>query len=379
MSYSENQIRALGVLVLVFVAVGFAEVASYFAGRYLRNFGVFYPKQNVDDVDDYLAKRHPVLGWPALTDTAGRDASGSRSIPAFPTPGNACISLYGDSFTQSTNDDEHTWSNVLSELLDCRVSNFGIGGYGSDQALIRFEENVDDEAGVVILGHLSENIIRNLNQNRSLMGSRWGLKPRFILDGSEEGLTLVPLPGSSAEEAIGMMQAPELHLEHEYFRPGGPSGLRRLTFPYVLSMLRLVNDFHVRSKIVGISWHAEFYEDDHPSRGLEVTARIVARFHRVAVERGKVPVGLLIPTPLDLEYFKTTGTWVYGSLLERVSVLGYEMLDLSPLFLEALGERDYGELFENQHPNAEGDALLAGFVRDHLHERGLFSSARATL
>jgi len=359
-------------LILALIAIGFAEAASYFVGSYLRSRALFYHAHDVDDVEEYLAKRHPVLGWPAVTDTEGRDASGSRLIPAFPTPGNACVSLYGDSFTQSANDHEHAWSNVLSKRLNCRVANFGIGGYGSDQALIRFEENVDDEAGVVILAHLTENIVRNLNQSRVLLGSRWGLKPRFILDNSENGLTLVPLPGSSAREAIDMVQAPELHLEHEYFRPGGPSGISRLTFPYFVSMLRLFNDDHVRSKISGRPWYMQYYEVDHPSRGLEVTSRIVARFHRVAAERGKISVSILLPTPLDFEYFRKTGTWVYGSLIDRVSDFGYEMVDLSPLFLNAIGDRDYRELFSGTHFTAEGDVLLARFVHDHLRERGLF-------
>ena len=39
--------------------------------------------------------------------------------------------------------DKEAWSNQLSRLVGCRVANYGVSGYGSDQATIRFEQNVD--------------------------------------------------------------------------------------------------------------------------------------------------------------------------------------------------------------------------------------------
>jgi len=65
--------------------------------------------------------------------------------------------LYGDSFTEGSGvDPEHAWSNVLSQLLHCRVANFGVSGYGTDQAYMRFLNNQRDPARVVVLGFLSE-------------------------------------------------------------------------------------------------------------------------------------------------------------------------------------------------------------------------------
>ena len=154
-----------------------------------------------------------MLGWPSPL-KYGRvelDASGSRRIPAFPEPGGACVSVYGDSFTYGDGvSAEHSWANVLSKRLGCRVANYGMSGYGTDQALLRFETNAEDEAPVVVLGHLSLNVMRNVNRLRGLLypQTRYGLKPRFILDENAE-LELLPLPELTAEEFARWVAHPE--------------------------------------------------------------------------------------------------------------------------------------------------------------------------
>ena len=79
-------------------------------------------------------------GWPTIDalKTEHYDALCSRPSPAFPKPGNECITLYGDSFTYGEEvDHEDAWSNRLAERIGCHVGNYGVGGYGSDQALLR--------------------------------------------------------------------------------------------------------------------------------------------------------------------------------------------------------------------------------------------------
>ena len=160
--------------------------------------------------------------------------------PAFPEPGAACVSLYGDSFTFGVGvGNEDAFGNVLSRLLGCRVANYGTPGYGTDQATLRFERNEADEAPVVILAHLTENIARNVNQARQLLHpkSRYGLKPRFVLR-TEGGLELVPLADMTPERFDDLIAHPNQYLRHEYFLPGGDSGVAVLRFPFSLSVLR---------------------------------------------------------------------------------------------------------------------------------------------
>lgn len=147
----------------------------------------------------YVEVRDPVLGWKIYFYHSQLDELGERITPAFPDPRAqpAMISLYGDSFTFSPGVlPEESYANVLSKLVGRRVNNFGVGGYGTDQAYLRFKTQRNDPAGVVILGHLSDNVMRNVNQFHDLIGSLGQpacmFKPRFLVDG-KGNLQLVPV------------------------------------------------------------------------------------------------------------------------------------------------------------------------------------------
>ena len=99
--------------------------------------------------EEYLTRRDPVVGWPYPVqygaDLAVNGAQRNAHFPNGPKTG-SCVSLYGDSFTQGgdTSALEKNWGNVLSGRLACYVANFGMAGYGTDQAYLRFAENRSD-------------------------------------------------------------------------------------------------------------------------------------------------------------------------------------------------------------------------------------------
>ena len=80
------------------------------------------------------------------------------------------IALFGDSYTHG--DDvffNETWGYYLKEELlskgvSVEVLNFGVGGYGTDQAFLRFiDEGLKMEPDIVVLGFQLENFWRNVN------------------------------------------------------------------------------------------------------------------------------------------------------------------------------------------------------------------------
>jgi len=365
--------------VLIILIVALTEGGAWLTARFLASRGILYVAQEISDYPRYMTERDPVLGWP-LASEFGRgnyDGSGSRVIPAFPQIGNACVSLYGDSFTWGDGvDNEHAWSNLLSQRLNCRVANYGVPGYGSDQAFLRFLRQPEDAAPIVIFGYLSENILRNVNRLRGLLypGTVYGLKPRFVLE-SEGALKLIPLPEFGEDEFRKVVAHPERYLPHEYFLPGGSSGVAHFKFPFTLSVLRAVGNFHLHSELRGEPWYSEFYELHHPSRGLEVTAAILRAFHDTALERGQRPVIIMIPTGLDLVYHAQHGTWTYQRLMDWLAANGVEAFNLGEAIADYLGSRHPCELFRecSGHFNEEGNAALAQAVFNHLS--GLSSAA----
>lgn len=374
-------------LILLFIILLTIEIFSWISCAFLVNKGILYTPESVSfqEYQDYLQTRDGVLGWPSLTSLAGGrpgpyDQSGSRIIPAFPDPGahSPCLSLYGDSFTFGGANPQTAWANILSKLLDCRVANYGVGGYGTDQAYLRFIKNHFDRAPVVILGYSTENILRNVNQYRFLLyrgrHERLALKPRFIVQGDKK-LKLIPILKLEYDDFKKMTENPQEMLKYEYFLPGKTSGIFRNNFPFTVSLIKaLFNNFHIKSKLKGRPWYEEFYQPDHPSEAIEVTFKIFQEFYSEAKRINKRPLLFVIPTGLDLKTFRRTEYWPYQNLLIKLEKAKFEYLDAGPAIIEYLKQRDPCELFSHcsSHYNQEGERVLALIIYRYLKENEFF-------
>lgn len=354
------------------------EVPSRLAGAYLAHTGFFYTPPESLRLADYLAYgREPDVGWLPRPEV---DAVGARKLPAFPDPATpACITLYGDSFAWSDEvDDEHTWANVLAQRAGCRVTNYGVAGYGTDQAYLHYLHNGFDRTRIAVLGVLAENVIRNVNQYRRLLSHRSALtlKPRFLLDERGE-LVLVPVPGKGEAEVRAIVSRPEDNLPFDYFVPGGPSGVQRLHFPYSLSLLGLFGDYRIRALLHHRSYYQELLAPDHPSRAVPITAAIARAFRDEAVKRGATPVAVLIPLVDDLRAQRRTGVMPYHGLAEALDRAGITTLDAGPRLAEALAGRDPCALYTRctlGHFNEEGYRLMGEITQRFLVERGMLAA-----
>jgi hypothetical protein len=268
------------------------------------------------------------------------------------------------------------WGNVLAGKLGCYVANFGMGGYGTDQAYLRFRENRDDRASAVVLGLHPADVTRNLTRIRDLEnGERWyALKPRFILD-AQGRLTLVPIPELTEEEysrVLGELGEP-LVLEHENLQPGGPAGAVELRFPYTASVLRnMIGFYGFRSRLFRYPEYMGFLERGHPLQGLEITVSIAREFVDLGKQRGKEALVVILPHPSDFEYQRRNGVWPYHALAEDCARLGLPIVDFGPYLLSAAAEqgRDLEQFFgPTTHYNDDGNALVAEFVFDQLRTR----------
>jgi hypothetical protein len=309
-----------------------------------------------------------VLGW-SRTATGDRDeidAVGSRIVPAFPDPSlPACVSAFGDSFTFGSDvAAEASYPNLLARELGCRVNNFGVGGYGTDQAFLRYRHLADDSPPFVILGHYSEDIVRNVNQLRDLNASgRFFLKPRFVLERGE--LRLVPLPDLDVDDFARIATDAEQLLPHEFFRPGGDAGIVVRRFPYSSSLVRVAGQYRVRAVLRGVPSYAPFYDAHHPSGALAVTIAILDAFVREACARGQRPIVLLIPDISDLGARRAGNPVHYAPLTGALAARGIEALDAAPELDRVAGARGPCAVYtacSRGHLSEEGNSVLARLV-----------------
>ncbi|HKX45463.1 MAG TPA: hypothetical protein VJP77_02060, partial [Planctomycetota bacterium] len=196
--------------------------ARFFAGQ----------DQALAELREKLARGTPTwmpfdreLGWAPRPDTVfdlyAYDSRGARvGNPESGRPGGAAtlrVAAYGCSFTHGDEvDGPATWAAALERQADVRIENFGVGGYGLDQALLRMRRTLAPEAtDEVWFGLLPGAALRVTTCYRPLV-SPWSnalaFKPRFEPVGLD-GLELVPDPVASAEEIVLLMERPELFLE----------------------------------------------------------------------------------------------------------------------------------------------------------------------
>lgn len=368
--------KLLKIFVLICIVALPVEIMSFIAGKILASQYLIYAPPPFENYSSYLKTRDPILGWPSRSNFGQGefDSSGSRIVPKFPDPTLPnCVALYGDSFTWGDEvAPEHAYGNVLAGLMRCRVANYGVGGYGTDQAYLRYKEVIKDSAPIVILGHFSDNIIRNINQERGFLTNQpLGLKPRFILEANE--LKLIPLPVMTEAEHLSLGSSARELLPYDYFAPGGPSGIHSLKFPFTLSVLGTIQHYRLIAKLKRQPSYAQFYDPAHSSHALQVTESIIKAFVSEAHRRNQKPMVLLIPDEKDLRWFHDHGTLPYDELAKRLRSAGIIVPEIAETFNKDLGSRDPCVLYTRcggGHFNSDGYKKLAEIVFTKLEEIG---------
>ena len=352
-------------LILGVVELAAAVVTSVLVGR---SWMAAIPAFSDEEVSRYFAERNPLLGWGPDVDSEGRVvAPAPRHDPRRTLPDTPCVSAYGDSFTLGSEvGDSAAYPSRLSEMLGCPVANYGVGGFGSDQAMMLFRAQQSvDSAPVVILGHMSENLLRNINQYRNLLypGQELFFKPRFRLRAQE--LEYVPIAVQTPQDFEALRRNPEAMLPLEAFieRP-------RRAFPYSLALLRWgLFDYHVRAELARRPRHASFYAPEHPHHGVELTASIAEQFTREARSAGRIPAVLLMPVGSDLLYARDEGVWLDQPLADALRERGILVVHAGPAMLSRLGDADPCSIFTNcsAHYNERGYMMVAEIVAETLN------------
>jgi hypothetical protein len=360
-------VRIAGVLLVVTALFVLIEVClsllPRFVGTSLRSVIYLPPDITRARYESFLQVQDPLVGWPLRHERiAGRPAA--RPSPAFADARDWCVTLYGDSFTFGDEvTDADAWGNVLAQRLGCPVGNFGVGGYGTDQALLWFTENTADHAAATVVGIFTDNPLRNVNQYRHLLtgAEPFGLKPRFLVEhGSPR---LITMPTLSYEQLVEGLREPQRILPHDAFLPGSPHGPVIWSFPYAASLIRLLRSDQVINYVRGRPTWIDFYRPDHDSGALSTTVAIIEEFRR---RRGpaKSLVVVLFPSGASYNLNLATGESAFAPLVAALDERGIRSRDLTQDIATYLGERSFCELLTDPdrctgHYNAEGNRVVA--------------------
>jgi hypothetical protein len=379
-------------LVVLGLLLGVAELLSYtflsLDVPAIRHRVYWPPAISEAEFQAYLRTRDAFLGWPTKGFLATHaDPDGARLSPANERFGDTpvCVSTYGDSFTYSDEvGHDDAWPNVLAEHLRCPVKNYGVPGYGIDQAVLRFRNNVKDDANLTILSFYVLDVTRNMNQWRYLMngGNPLSFKPSFAWT-SNSKLTAEPIPVNSYDDFLRTIENPADVLRVERYLPDAPAlpAQLRAKFPYTLSLAsfvenQILDELRLKSLASSVrlrDWNYPHWYDTEDGPWPETIAlntAIVGEFAQECRRRERRCVVLVVPDVGSIRLVQQEGRSELEQFLRPIEqyLEVWRTVEFFARQTERLGVCYYvGEQRDCRgHFNRDGYALLAGFVAEQI-------------
>jgi len=323
--------------------------------------------------DSTYVQPDPDLGWslrpsgasePHTANAQGIRAAPDRVYTSSVPPGRVRVALFGDSFTHG--DDlplEDTWSDLL-ERSDPKleVLNFGIPGYGTDQAFLRYRRDGKKfQHSAVVLAIWPEDIVRNLNIFRFYMtpsANLGGPKPRFVSAGGR--LAVIDQPVMTRKEyGEALIAGTHPLFEHEFWIDAG-----KLDFPFyyhlatvrgALSVLEAYQRREVR--------HAQYFEPGSEANRLQLEMAKV--FAEEVKATGARPFVAIVPMRDFIPQHGSGGFPLVAALKEA----GLDVIDFGPAFASHAAPMSL--FLPDGHLNRAGNEVLVEQTKAALQKAGL--------
>lgn len=328
--------------------------------------------------EDGVALPDTLLGWryrPGFAvagDTINaRGLRASRTYTPDPAPGVLRIAGFGDSFmycAEVANPD--CWSARTERPGEVEVLNYGVGGYGTDQAFLRYlREGHALHADVVLIGFAPVNLGRIVNRYRGFISSAEGpwMKPRFVLDAESDELRMIPTPLGSYDDARRLLESREALLavgegDDWYEETLYTGALYRWS-----ATARLATGVWIRLKRRLLDpnrlYHGAVFNTDSPA--FELQRRVGVAFADSVRARAADPVLLMFPSREDVAAAREGGDPSYRPLAEAWQADGLTVLDPLPRFHGYEGP--VKELFAPAgHYSPAGNAIIAAHLVEAL-------------
>ncbi|MCG6871052.1 MAG: hypothetical protein LJE84_02080 [Gammaproteobacteria bacterium] len=373
---------------LALVAWGLVELTAAAGLALLRSAGKpveverFVLRDNAREILGYLLERKPIytqhdpeLGWSILGGgergpyhANGQGFRGDHDYAPAPPTGVLRVASFGDSFTHGTDvANADTWQAQM-EAADpaLEVLNFGVGAFGLDQSLLRWERDGRGFAPqVVLIGFLSENLNRNVSVFRPFYVPRTSAplsKPRFVLAGDGLQLRPNPLPrvadyrplletGERFEQLVARLGEADYFYQTRYRPASLPLPSARL---WRALHRHLLTPAPYRESPTGRRFNTA-------SEAYRVTLALFDRFVASVRASGARPLILLFPHKDDIRQFREHGTRPYAPLLRDLLEKGYPVLDLLDEFNRADAWRGGRRMFVagKSHYDRAGNGVVA--------------------
>lgn len=270
------------------------------------------------------------------------------------------ILTFGDSFTFGDEvASQDTWQAQL-ERADPRVEaiNYGVGGYGTDQAYLRSRRVGRSMHGQVsVLGIWVENVCRNLNVFRFYLAPNTAMiqKPRFVLEGGALRLAASPMLGPDALTEVAAGRGPRELLALDEWYDESVTTERPWHLSRAVRAAQTIVDMYQRKQR-----RERLYTGEDP-RGIAVTVAIAEQFARDAQADGMRPLVVVFPMDAYLERLHAEEDQL--PLVRALRAAHLEVIDTGPAITRAARAEGKSALFMPfGHLSPRGNALVAEAV-----------------
>ena len=286
---------------------------------------------------------------------------------------------YGDSFVLSGHGGI-TWETAFEDTTGETILNFGVGGYGLDQAVLKFEKYGSEyPTRIAIIGLYNQMFRRARSYHARYYFSNYGslafaFKPFFAP--SDEGYKLHRPPCRDAEcmhevlsdtdgETTSVLKAHDYWYRQDTTRPA-------LGFPRAVKYAQVLPDIWQRTRWGRRTVNYHFVDRE----SLELTKYLLKRFVAHAQTNGMVPICLLLYSSTDL-LVRESGTLHDRELMDFLRAERIRTIDSGEYILTRYSNNDGFEALRTAdgHLSNQGDNMVAAAVERGLVDFGLLDSA----
>ena len=371
--------KILYFLFLVFWLETISLISLFLFSKRLPNV-VFNHKNYNFDLQSSKKNLNDPLGW------GSEDLKESTIINAK----NCRVHIFGDSFMSfnpykllNYKNEYISPENIISMKTGCKIFNYGVDGYGSDQAFLKFKDQIKEKnilpGDFVILSHLTENILRNSTRNFRLLypnsaATSTSLKPKLKLNNGKLSVVSIPknltkreLEDIKEEGVTARTKEDENPLFILNAVKGSPSEIK---FPYTLNLIKSLFSWHLIPRLYGKEKWYPFYSND--SIHYLVTQQILKEFHSKSIKNGYKSITLDLPLANDFnKFFKSNqNNFPLTKYLKSINLnhhsFGYYLTKYYPVVLRDKcvfynGNNDGGDDCKF-HFNQKGYILMINFI-----------------
>ncbi len=324
-----------------------------------------------------------VLGWryrsgiaTAHDQTNSRGLRSAREYSAVPADSVVRVAAFGDSFVYGNEVDNANCWPVLAEQIYPRleVLNYGVGGYGNDQAYLRFlADGRSLSPRIAILAFTPTDFGRVVNVYRRFLSNRELplFKPRFVLPTGGQ-LELVPSPVRAPADYARYLDHPEavttLGRGDAWYEPATyedplydvSATVRLLTGLWIKVRRRYLDgDRLVRDGVF-----------NRASTAFALETTLFQSFAAKARAAGIVPLVIILPDRESIVHRRDGHAPIFAPLIDDLRAKGIDYLDVTEAFLAQEGRPRVNDWFmPGGHYSPSANRLVAEWLGPRLLER----------